>query len=281
MEHSVKTIPGTWYTITATAPATVIELIQGETATLATLKESGTALFRSSTTQITVNTEGKFTVLPTKAPGAPFLGTGGNVQFTDEQAEQLQALAANSANLTAHTGDTTAHITEAEREAWNEKQFTETEEAILKRGVERDFLTRNHTYVFIADENDFSYTLSSSSPLLESEENGNYRLCARLNKDVMKEWLGIGASSSEPMSDKWLIVLSPEIDQIFTDTYWSDIYEKEYTASDGYVYSIVGIVPGNVGVLTCSSKVGATAVRSAIKQATTFDSNTVFITPLY
>ena len=101
MEHSVKTIPGTWYTITATAPATVIELIQGEIATLATLKKSGTDSFRPSTTQVTINTEGKFTVLPTKAPGAPFPGTGGNVQFTDEQAEQLQTLAEHCARTTS------------------------------------------------------------------------------------------------------------------------------------------------------------------------------------
>lgn len=119
MEHSVKTIPGTWYTITATAPATVIEFIQGEIATLATLKKSGTDFFRPSTTQVTINTEGKFTVLPTKAPGAPFPGTGGNVQFTDEQAAQLQTLAANSANLTAHTENTEIHVTAAERESWN------------------------------------------------------------------------------------------------------------------------------------------------------------------
>ena len=117
---------------------------------------------------------------------------------------------ANNADLTAHTENAEIHVTAAERESWNEKQFTETEEAILKRGVERDFLTRSHTYVFITDENDLSHTLSDRPPMPDIEAEGNYTLYASLNKEVVKEWLGIGASISEPMSDKWIVMADTE-----------------------------------------------------------------------
>ncbi len=68
MTHTVKTIPGTWYTITCTAPATVTQQIDGETVELAVLDKSGTASFRATAGIITITTEGKYHILPTKAP---------------------------------------------------------------------------------------------------------------------------------------------------------------------------------------------------------------------
>ncbi len=88
MSYTEQATPGTWYTITCTAPATVTQQIDGETATLATLTESGTTTFRATASTITVETEGKYHILPTKAPAA--LCSGGNL--TDKQTAELVQL---------------------------------------------------------------------------------------------------------------------------------------------------------------------------------------------
>jgi len=64
MQHIVKTLAGTWYTISCTQAAIVTENIQGETAELASLPASGVEPFRVTGNQITVETDGKFEVLP-------------------------------------------------------------------------------------------------------------------------------------------------------------------------------------------------------------------------
>lgn len=119
----------------------------------------------------------------------------------------------------------------------NEKQFTEKEETILKRGVERDFLTRNHTHVFITDEDDSTCTLSSRPPLLDMEDEGNYTLAARLNKDVMKEWLGIGDSSSEPSSDSSSETTSDKW-YIFSQYPVFSLFDADDKFTDGATYEI-------------------------------------------
>lgn len=58
------TIPGTWYTITCTAPATVTENIGDEPVTLATLDDNGLTHFRASGSRITISTEGTYRILP-------------------------------------------------------------------------------------------------------------------------------------------------------------------------------------------------------------------------
>lgn len=82
MPQEEKTTAGTWYTITSTAAATVTQEIDGETATLATLTESGTAIFRASAPAVTVQTSGKYRILPTKAPAATGVSnsSGGAIQ---------------------------------------------------------------------------------------------------------------------------------------------------------------------------------------------------------
>ena len=77
MTKTEKAIAGTWYTITCTAAVTVTQEIDGEIATLATLEKSGTASFRPSSSTITIQTEGKYHILPTKAPAATSTGGGG------------------------------------------------------------------------------------------------------------------------------------------------------------------------------------------------------------
>ncbi len=78
-------MPGTWYTINCSAAVTVTQLIEGETVELAVLDKSGTTTFRPSVSSITIETEGKYHVLPTKAPAAPC--GGGNL--TDKQKAEL------------------------------------------------------------------------------------------------------------------------------------------------------------------------------------------------
>ena len=84
MTYTEKAIAGTWYTITCTAAATVTQEIEGETATLATLDESGTASFRATSPTITIKTTGKYHILPTKGPAAGGIG-GGAVAATGEK----------------------------------------------------------------------------------------------------------------------------------------------------------------------------------------------------
>lgn len=96
MTKTETTIAGTWYTITCTAPATVTQQIDGETATLATLDESGTAAFRATASSITIETDGKYHLLPTKA--AATLVTVSS-----------SADSSPSAELSEHLLDTTTH----------------------------------------------------------------------------------------------------------------------------------------------------------------------------
>lgn len=86
MEHTETAIAGTWYTITCTAAATVTETIGGETAKLATLSESGTAAFRASTASLTITTDGKYVILPTKAPIGSGSGDGGALSGSPKSA---------------------------------------------------------------------------------------------------------------------------------------------------------------------------------------------------
>ena len=204
-----------------------------------------------------------------------FVAIADEVEITDENAiilpfdnapANVGVNGGGDADLTAHTENAEIHVTAAERELWNEKQFTETEEAILKRGVERDFLTRYHTYVFITDENDSTYTLSSRPPLLDMEDEGNYNLNARLNKDVMKEWLGVGASSnSEPISDKWLHIATDKLDE----------HTGGMTASDGVTYTSLPAQLTNppnpslyttIQVITCSTPVTVDSVKAYVNE---------------
>ena len=78
MTKTEKTVAGTWYTITCTAAATVTQEIDGEIATLATLEKSGTTTFRASASTVTIQTEGKYHILPTKASAGGGIGGGGN-----------------------------------------------------------------------------------------------------------------------------------------------------------------------------------------------------------
>ncbi len=92
MTYTEKAIAGTWYTITCTAAATVTQEIEGETATLATLDESGTASFRATSPTITIETTGKYHILPTKAPAAGSIGGGGGaLSATGDPVEWLSS----------------------------------------------------------------------------------------------------------------------------------------------------------------------------------------------
>lgn len=64
MEHTVKTYAGVWYTINCTAPVTVTEIIDGEISELLVLDKAGSDNFRPSGTQVQIETDGKFRVLP-------------------------------------------------------------------------------------------------------------------------------------------------------------------------------------------------------------------------
>ena len=85
-----KTIAGTWYTITCTAAATVTQEIDGETAELAILEKSGTTAFRATASTITIETEGKYHILPTKAPAAACSG-GTSLNLSSAQKAVLMA----------------------------------------------------------------------------------------------------------------------------------------------------------------------------------------------
>ena len=114
MTKTEITIPGTWYTITSTAPATVTQQIAGQTATLATLTESGTATFRATATTITVETTGNYHILPTKAPAAGNLSSGGNTNLTPADIASLNQSAADirsAIQTLEHTPNTTQNNT--------------------------------------------------------------------------------------------------------------------------------------------------------------------------
>ncbi len=78
----IKTVAGNWYCFTCTAPATVTAEIDGESVTLAKLGEGGTAVICSPSATVTVETEGKYRLLPTKAPAAASASnsSGGAIQ---------------------------------------------------------------------------------------------------------------------------------------------------------------------------------------------------------
>lgn len=92
----IKTVAGNWYSLTCTAAATVTAEIDGVSVTLATLDEGGTAIFCSPSATVTVDTAGKYRVLPTKAP-ASLGGGGGNDK-------QLRA------DFEAHAADEHIHL---------------------------------------------------------------------------------------------------------------------------------------------------------------------------
>lgn len=64
MEHIVKTLAGTWYTINCTDSFTVVEFIDGKPTELAARDSSGSEHFRASGTSVTITTDGKFRVFP-------------------------------------------------------------------------------------------------------------------------------------------------------------------------------------------------------------------------
>lgn len=89
----IKTVAGNWYSLICTAAATVTAEIDGVSVTLATLNEGGTAIFCSPSATVTVDTAGKYRVLPTKAPAS--LGGGGEktdifADFVSTYAEALR-----------------------------------------------------------------------------------------------------------------------------------------------------------------------------------------------
>lgn len=98
MTQEIKTIAGTWYTINCTAAVTVTEIIDGEISKLVTLEKSGSDCFRPSGSIITIETEGKFRVLPTKAPAVGVSGGGVSVSF-DEVPTEGSANAVSSGGL--------------------------------------------------------------------------------------------------------------------------------------------------------------------------------------
>lgn len=101
----IKTVAGNWYSLTCTAAATVTSEIDGESVTLTMLDEGGTTVFCSPSSTVTIATEGKYRVLPTKASAA-CLGGGGNTSII---------LNATSDIINRHTADTGAHLTTQEK----------------------------------------------------------------------------------------------------------------------------------------------------------------------
>lgn len=112
MTYTEKAIAGTWYTITCTAAVTVTQEIEGETATLATLDESGTVSFRATSPTITIETTGKYHILPTKAPAAGSIGGGGGAA-TGEQFGSMMFSGSDdgSGNVTFSADLTVKHAT--------------------------------------------------------------------------------------------------------------------------------------------------------------------------
>lgn len=70
-----KTTPSVWYCITCTAPATVSAELNGLPVILVSLDQEGQATFCAPTKEVTIETDGEYTVRPTEAPGGqPFGG---------------------------------------------------------------------------------------------------------------------------------------------------------------------------------------------------------------
>ena len=112
MTYTEKAIAGTWYTITCTAAATVTQEIEGETATLATLDKSGTETFRATAPTITIETTGKYHILPTKAPAAGGIGGGGGAATGEQFGSMMfSGLDDGSGNVTVSADLTVKHAT--------------------------------------------------------------------------------------------------------------------------------------------------------------------------
>ena len=70
-----KTTPAVWYCITCTAPVTVSAELNGLPVILVSLDQEGQTTFCAPTREVTVETDGTYSVLPTEAPGGqPFGG---------------------------------------------------------------------------------------------------------------------------------------------------------------------------------------------------------------
>lgn len=64
MTYTEKTFAGTWYTINCTAPVTVFENIDGEQYELLILDRAGSDSFRAAGALVTIETDGKYRLLP-------------------------------------------------------------------------------------------------------------------------------------------------------------------------------------------------------------------------
>ncbi|MGN0869458.1 MAG: hypothetical protein ACI4O9_08065 [Akkermansia sp.] len=88
---------GMWYSFHCTAAATVTAAIDGETINVCTLDDSGSTIFCAPDKSITITTNGKYRVLPTKAPAIIIKTDGGGTSSSD-----LSAHAATMATLTTY-----------------------------------------------------------------------------------------------------------------------------------------------------------------------------------
>ena len=99
--NTIDTNPGTWYCFFCTAPATVTAEIDGEYVTLAVLDSEGKESFCAPAESISIETDGKFRVLPTKASA----GTSGGGYFHSNLNVGHDASAAVAAVCTLTLGD--------------------------------------------------------------------------------------------------------------------------------------------------------------------------------
>lgn len=99
--NTIDTNPGTWYCFFCTAPATVTAEIDGEYVTLVVLDSEGKESFCAPAESISVETDGKFRVLPTKASA----GASGGGIFHSNLNVGHGASAAVAAVCTLTTGD--------------------------------------------------------------------------------------------------------------------------------------------------------------------------------
>lgn len=102
--NTIDTNPGTWYCFFCTAPAAVTAEIDGEYVTLAVLDSEGKEAFCAPAESISIETDGKFRVLPTKASA----GTSGGGDFHSNLNVGHGASAAVAAVCTLTLGDPTA-----------------------------------------------------------------------------------------------------------------------------------------------------------------------------
>ena len=99
--NTIDTNPGTWYCFFCTAPATVTAEIDGEYVTLAVLDSEGKESFCAPAESISIETDGKFRVLPTKASA----GTSGGGYFHSNLNVGHGVSAAVAAQCTLTLGD--------------------------------------------------------------------------------------------------------------------------------------------------------------------------------